>query len=139
MFLMSPAITLTALFNKQMVLPTFMAPVENWMKAQEALAEQLTNMLLSGDGLMNLLANLLVVAVMAGITEEFFSRRPATDHREMDVEPSYCDLDSSDHIQRFPHAIYGFLPPHIAGGLFRISVYIGAEISGSRYLPDFCQ
>lgn len=45
MFLISPAITLTALLNKQMVLPSFMAPVENWMKAQEALAEQLTNTL----------------------------------------------------------------------------------------------
>ena len=38
MFLMSPAITLTALLNKQMILPEFMAPVESWMKAQEALA-----------------------------------------------------------------------------------------------------
>lgn len=41
MFLFSPVINLLGLLNKQMELPAFMAPIEEWMRAQETLAEQL--------------------------------------------------------------------------------------------------
>ena len=134
MFLMSPAITLTALFNKQMVLPTFMAPVENWMKAQEALAEQLTNMLLSGDGLMNLLANLLVVAVMAGITEEFLFRGA--------LQRIIGKWTSNHHIVIWTAAIifsafhmqfYGFLPRILLGAYFGYLLYWSRNI----WIPVF--
>ena len=73
-FLFSPVINLLGLLNKQMELPAFMAPIEEWMRAQETLAEQLTTILLSSDSLWVILANLIVIAVTAGITEEFLFR-----------------------------------------------------------------
>ena len=57
-----------------MELPAFMAPIEEWMRAQETLAEQLTTILLSSDSVWVILANLIVIAVTAGITEEFLFR-----------------------------------------------------------------
>lgn len=134
MFLMSPAITLTALFNKQMVLPTFMAPLENWMKAHEALAEQLTNMLLSGNGLITLLANLLVVAVMAGITEEFLFRgvlqriigKWTSNHHT--VIWTAAIIFSAFHMQ-----FYGFLPRILLGAYFGYLLYWSRNI----WIPVF--
>ena len=72
--LFSPVINLLGLLNKQMELPAFMAPIEEWMRAQETLAEQLTTILLSSDSVWVILANLIVIAVTAGITEEFLFR-----------------------------------------------------------------
>lgn len=134
MFLISPAITLTALLNKQMVLPSFMAPVENWMKAQEALAEQLTNTLLAGDGLMNILANLLVIAAVAGITEEFLFRGA--------LQRIIGKWTSNHHIVIWTAAIifsafhmqfYGFLPRMLLGAYFGYLLYWSRNI----WIPVF--
>lgn len=129
MFLLSPTITLTALLNKQMVLPSFMAPIENWMKAQEALAEQLTNTLLEGSGVLTLLYNLLVIAVMAGITEEFLFRGAlqriigqwTTNHHI--VIWSAAIVFSAFHMQ-----FYGFLPRMLLGAYFGYLLYWGRNI-----------
>lgn len=129
MFLFSPTITLTALLNKQMVLPSFMAPIENWMKAQEALAEQLTNTLLEGSGVLTLLYNLLVIAVMAGITEEFLFRGAlqriigqwTTNHHI--VIWSAAIVFSAFHMQ-----FYGFLPRMLLGAYFGYLLYWGRNI-----------
>ena len=48
-----------------------MEPIENWMRAQEETAEQLTLKLLAGEGIITLFFNLIVIAVTAGVTEEF--------------------------------------------------------------------
>lgn len=134
MFLMSPSISLTALLNKQLVLPSFMAPVENWMRAQETLAEQLTSMLLAGDGLMNLLANLLVIAVMAGITEEFLFRGA--------LQRIIGKWTSNHHIVIWTAAIifsafhmqfYGFLPRMLLGAYFGYLLYWSRNI----WIPVF--
>lgn len=129
MFLFSPTITLTALLNKQMVLPSFMAPIENWMKAQEALAEQLTNTLLEGSGVLTLLYNLLVIAIMAGITEEFLFRGAlqriigqwTTNHHI--VIWSAAIVFSAFHMQ-----FYGFLPRMLLGAYFGYLLYWGRNI-----------
>lgn len=134
MFLLSPTITLTALLNKQMVLPSFMYPVESWMKAQEALAEQLTNTLLEGKGFLTLLYNLLVIAVMAGITEEFLFRGAlqriigqwTTNHHL--VIWSAAILFSAFHLQ-----FYGFLPRMLLGAYFGYLLYWGRNI----WIPVF--
>lgn len=129
MVLMSPTTTLTALLNKQMILPSFMAPIENWMQTQEALAEQLTNTLLAGDGLLIVLSNLLVMAVMAGITEEFLFRGAlqriigqwTTNHHI--VIWSAAIIFSAFHLQ-----FYGFLPRMLLGAYFGYLLYWSKNI-----------
>lgn len=129
MVLMSPTTTLTALLNKQMILPSFMAPIENWMQTQEALAEQLTNTLLAGDGLLIVLSNLLVMAVMAGITEEFLFRGAlqriigqwTTNHHI--VIWSAAIIFSAFHLQ-----FYGFLPRMLLGAYFGYLLYWSRNI-----------
>lgn len=134
MLLMSPTISLVALLNKQMVFPSFMAPVENWMKTQEALAEQLTHMLIAGDELTNLLSNLLVIAIMAGITEEFLFRGA--------LQRIIGKWTSNHHIVIWTAAIafsafhmqfYGFLPRMLLGAYFGYLLYW----SGNIWIPVF--
>ena len=134
MILMSPTITLTALLNKQMVLPSFMAPVEAWMQTQEALAEQLTNTLLAGDGLLTFLSNLVVIALMAGITEEFLFRGALqriigqwTANHHI-VIWSAAILFSAFHLQ-----FYGFLPRMLLGAYFGYLLYWSRNI----WIPVF--
>lgn len=134
MFLMTPAITLVTLLNKEMTLPSFMAPIENWMKTQEGLAEQLTNSLLAGDGIFTLLFNLLVIAVMAGITEEFLFRGAlqriigqwTTNHHI--VIWSAAIIFSAFHLQ-----FYGFLPRMLLGAYFGYLLFWSRNI----WIPVF--
>lgn len=134
MFLMTPVLTLVTLLNKEMVLPSFMEPIESWMKTQEALAEQLTNSLLAGNGLVTLLSNLLVIAVMAGITEEFLFRgalqriigQLTTNHHI--VIWSAAIIFSAFHLQ-----FYGFLPRMLLGAYFGYLLFW----TGNIWIPVF--
>lgn len=134
MFLMSPAISLIGLLNKEMVLPPFMAPVEDWMKEQEAVAEQLTNMLLAGKGVVTLLFNLLVIAIAAGITEEFLFRGA--------LQRVLSKWTSNHHLVIWTAAIvfsifhmqfYGFLPRMLLGAYFGYLLYWSQNI----WIPVF--
>jgi membrane protease YdiL (CAAX protease family) len=65
--LLQPAITLTDVLNKGIKLPPFMEQYEKEV-------ERFMELLLSDMGVMAVLFNLLVIAVVAAITEEFFFR-----------------------------------------------------------------
>lgn len=123
-FLLSPTISLLGLLNQQMELPSFLAPVEAWMREQEASAEAITQMLLAGDGVITLLFNLLVIALMAGITEEFFFRaalqRVIGGWMRSPHLIIWCAaiLFSAFHLQFF-----GFLPRMLLGAYFGYLLY----------------
>lgn len=134
MLLLSPAISLTGLLNKQMELPAFLEPVESWMRMQEANAEHLTQILLSGKGSFILLANLFVIAVVAGITEEFLFRGALqriigkwTTNPHL-VIWSAAFLFSAFHVQFF-----GFLPRLLLGAYFGYLLYWSQNI----WIPVF--
>ena len=133
-FLFSPVINLLGLLNKQMELPAFMAPIEEWMRAQETLAEQLTTILLSSDSVWVILANLIVIAVTAGITEEFLFRGAlqrvigkwtSNPHTIIWIA---AILFSAFHLQ-----FYGFLPRMILGAYFGYLLYWSKSI----WIPVF--
>lgn len=129
MLLLAPATNLLGLLNKQMELPAFMAPIEEWMRTQEYLAEKLTNILLSDTRLGVILANLVVVAVMAAITEEFLFRGAlqrvigkwtSNPHA---IIWSAAILFSAFHLQ-----FYGFIPRMVLGAYFGYLLYWGKSI-----------
>ena len=132
--LLSPAITLVGLWNKQMELPAFMAPVENWMRAQEEAAEAVTSILLAGEGITTLLFNLIVIAAAAGITEEFLFRGALQrvigrwTHNHHIAIWSTAAAFSAFHMQFF-----GFLPRMLLGAYFGYLLYWSRNI----WLPVF--
>ncbi len=134
MFLLMPFDNLIALINKQMELPAFLAPVENWMRQEEDTAEKITTSLVGNYGILILMANLIVIALTAGVTEEFlfrgalqriFSQWTGNHHV---VIWSAAIIFSAFHMQFF-----GFLPRMILGAYFGYLLYWSRNI----WIPVF--
>ena len=134
MLLLAPSINLLGALNQRMELPEALAPVEAWMRSQEDQAERLTTLLLSEPGIGALLANLLVVAVVAAITEEFLFRGA--------LQRVIGGWTSNPHIVIWTAAIlfsafhlqfYGFLPRALLGAYFGYLLLWGRSI----WLPVF--
>lgn len=134
MLLIAAPINFIAMLNQQMELPAFMAPVEQWMRAQEDLAQHLIEEMI-GDGTPQLLAiNLIVMALCPAITEELFFRGAlqrlvgkwsANPHL---VIWSAAILFSAFHLQ-----FYGFIPRMLLGA------YLGYLLLWTRsiWIPVF--
>ena len=122
-----PAINLTSHWNQQMVLPTWLSGVEEWMKAKEAEAEWLTKQFMSVTTVSGLLVNLLLMAVLPALSEEITFRGVlqqllTAPHR---LSPFASRL--SPHLAIWLTAIifsaihmqfYGFVPRMLMGALF---------------------
>lgn len=74
MFSISPFIDWTLKVNQMMDLPAFMDGLEQWMKEKERELAELTKHLLTMKSPADLVVNLLVVAVIPAIGEEFLFR-----------------------------------------------------------------
>ena len=122
-----PAINLTSHWNQQMVLPSWLSGVEEWMKAKEAEAEWLTKQFMSVTTVSGLLVNLLLMAVLPALSEEITFRGVlqqllTAPHR---LSPFASRL--SPHLAIWLTAIifsaihmqfYGFVPRMLMGALF---------------------
>ncbi len=69
-----PFINWIAQLNEQMHLPEVLSGVEQWMRASEVKAMELTELFTKGTSVSGLLLNLFVVALMAALSEELFFR-----------------------------------------------------------------
>ena len=122
-----PAINLTSHWNQQMVLPSWLSGLEEWMKNKEAEAEWLTKQFMSVTTVSGLLVNLLLMAVLPALSEEITFRGVlqqllTAPHR---LSPFASRL--SPHLAIWLTAIifsaihmqfYGFVPRMLMGALF---------------------
>ena len=69
-----PLLEWTALFNQKMQLPDILKSLEQWMRIKEELATELTKKFLLMPHWSDLLVNLLMLAVLPAIGEEFIFR-----------------------------------------------------------------
>ena len=70
----SPLIDLLNTWNQGLHLPGSMKSIEQWMISSEKAAEVITNRLLNTDNWGSFTMNILIIAVLAGIGEEFMFR-----------------------------------------------------------------
>ncbi len=132
MFLMSPAITLTALLNKQMILPEFMAPVES------AGSPCRTNYQYAFSR--RRYAYIPVESVCHRYNGRYYRRIsvpwcPATDYRSMDIQSSYSHLVCRYSIQRIPFAVLRVPSPYVIGSIFRLFVILEQKHLDSGLRP----
>jgi len=124
LLLIFPAIEITAYFNSKMQLPEFMASVENWMREQEDLTASVTERLLSEKGFFPFVTNLLIICVIAGITEEFFFRGAILSLIRKKIKNPHVAiwivavLFSAIHLQ-----FYGFIPRLLLGAFLGYLLY----------------
>ena len=122
-----PAINLMSHWNQQMVLPTWLSGVEEWMKSKEAEAEWLTKQFMSATTVSALLVNLFLMAVLPAVSEEITFRGVL--QRLLTAPNGLSPLASrlSPHLAIWITAIifsavhmqfYGFVPRMLMGALF---------------------
>ncbi len=127
-----PLINWLAEMNSRMQLPGFLAGLENWMKESEDSAAKVTEAFLNVSSVSGLLANLIVIAVLAAIGEEFLFRGV--------LQKLFYEWSKNIHIAIFLSAFlfgvfhlqfYGLIPRVLMGALFGYLLYW----SGSIWLP----
>jgi membrane protease YdiL (CAAX protease family) len=121
-----PAINLLADINQQMVLPTWLSGVEEWMKSKEAEAEWLTKQFMSATTIGGLLVNLYLMAVLPAVSEEI-TFRGVLQQLFQGSKVSMIQASKVSHLAIWCTAIifsaihmqfYGFIPRMLLGALF---------------------
>jgi membrane protease YdiL (CAAX protease family) len=118
MMLIIPGVNLLTALNQQLVLPEMFGGIESWMKSSEEQMARLTEQMLNVHNFTALFFNLLLVAVIPSIGEEFFFRGAVQGifRQRMNVKAAIwvtAILFSAIHLQ-----FYGFLPRLLLGAFF---------------------
>ena len=126
-----PAINLLGYWNQQMTLPSFLEPLEQWMKTQEESAKILTEQFMNVTTIGGLLINLLLMALLPALAEELTFRGVL--QRLFQAKGEKGDEARRREGERVPHLaiwcsailfsaihmqFYGFVPRMLMGALF---------------------
>lgn len=129
MFFAAPIFEQAIKLNEKLVLPEALSNLEAWMKTKEAELERLTNLLLSDATYWGLFVNLLVIAVIPAIGEEFLFRGCLQGILVRWLKNPHVAIwltaiiFSAIHLQ-----FYGFLPRMLLGALFGYLLLWGKSI-----------
>jgi len=129
MFFSAPVLDQSIKLNERLTLPESFSGIEDWMKAKEAELERLTELLLSDTTYQGLLINLLVIAVIPAIGEEFLFRGCVQNIVTRWFKSVHLGVwitaivFSAIHLQ-----FYGFLPRMLLGALFGYLLVWGRNI-----------
>lgn len=106
-------------WNKNIALPDFLHDFEAWAQAKELQLERLTKVLVNFASPGEFMLGLLVIALLAGVTEEFFFRGLIQTELTRAVQNPHIAIwisaiaFSAVHMQ-----FYGFVPRMLLGALF---------------------
>ena len=132
MVVSAPFVSWVVELNASMVLPDFLAGLDQWMRASEAQAEQLTKAFLTFDGVGSLLYMLIIIAVVPAVGEELLFRGV--------LQKIFINWFKKPHLAIWVTAIlfsalhmqfFGFFPRMLLGVLFGYIFYW----SKSLWLP----
>ncbi len=127
-----PMNNLLMLWNQELRLPNFLAGVEAWMQRAEENAAQVTTAFLTVSSFGGFLVNVLMVAIIPAVGEEFFFRGmiQKTLHRWF-KNPHWAILVTAIIFSAFHLQFYGFIPRMVLGLLFGYLLYW----SGNLWYP----
>jgi uncharacterized protein len=118
-FAATPFISWMVDFNEGMRLPSSLSGVEDWMKTSETNAERITDAFLVSRGFAGLMLNMLMIAVLPAIGEEFLFRGVFTSLFSKWFKNKHAGvwlaafIFSAIHLQ-----FYGFVPRLLLGAAF---------------------
>ena len=129
LFFAAPIFEQAIKLNERLVLPEALSGLEAWMRIKEAELERLTNLLLADTTYWGLFINLVVVAVIPAIGEEFLFRGCLQGILVRWLKNPHAGIwlaaivFSAIHLQ-----FYGFLPRMLLGALFGYLLWWGKNI-----------
>lgn len=113
-----PLISFTGYYNKMMTLPESLSELEQSMQAMENSAAALLERLMADHSPDVVIANFIVIAVAAGITEEFFFRGSLQQLVKKICHNRHVTVWITAFIFSFIHfQFYGFIPRMLLGAL----------------------
>ncbi len=111
-----PFIHWIAGINEMMCLPEWLSGIEDWMKRSEDQAKELTELFLGTTSVSGLMVNLLMIAILPAIGEEFLFRGVLLRlFREWTKNPHVAVLITAFLFSALHMQFYGFLPRFILG------------------------
>lgn len=114
----SPLVAVLVKINEQLTLPEALAGLEQSIKQMEASAQELTKAFMKVDGLIGLLINVLIIAVLAGISEEIVFRGVLQKMLQDKMRNAHWAILISAFVFSAIHMqFYGFLPRFVMGVL----------------------
>ncbi len=129
MLVVLPFLNLTVQINQGMKLPEFLKPLEDWMVASEKAAKELMDSVLISNNLFDLILNLIVIALAAGVGEELLFRGALQNVFGKKLRNKHviiwvvAILFSAIHLQFF-----GFIPRMLMGAYFGYLLYYTRSI-----------
>lgn len=116
-------------YNTLMTFPSWLEPVETFMREMEETNAAVTAVMLHGTSVWDLVSGILVIGVLTGLGEEFLFR--GTLQRALDINPRMGQwaiwiaafIFSAVHLQ-----FYGFLPRLLLGAFFGYLLYSTGSI-----------
>ena len=114
-----PALSHIIAWNEGVKLPLFMSSIEAWMREKEDATAKITSLMLSGSSGGILLVNLLVMAVIPAVCEEFLFRGILITWLKNRIKNIHIVLIISAFIFSAIHLqFYGFVPRFLLGLYF---------------------
>lgn len=113
-----PFIQLISYYNDLMTLPESMSSIESWMREKENAAKSIVELFIADKSIGSYITNILIVAIVAGISEEFFFRGGLQQIINKIVTNKHvaiwitATIFSAIHFQ-----FYGFIPRVLLGAL----------------------
>ncbi|MBD5376142.1 MAG: CPBP family intramembrane metalloprotease [Bacteroides sp.] len=127
-----PAMNAIISWNQNLTLPSSMGALEEWMRTSEAAAKNFTDTLLGGSGAGSLIMALLIVGLLAGLSEELFFRGGLQRLLSTSGMNIHCAVWVTAFIFSAVHMqFFGFVPRLLLGAFFG---YLAAW-SGCIWLP----
>jgi hypothetical protein len=115
-FALMPVINWAGEVNSHLTLPAFLSGIENWIKASEANAKQLTDAFMKMDAPMDLLINIVIIALLAAVGEELLFRGALQNVLVEWTKKTHLSVWITAIVFSALHAqFYGFLPRMLLG------------------------
>jgi membrane protease YdiL (CAAX protease family) len=127
--LLIPLTSATGIINSKMVLPSWLNGLESWIKEKENNADNLTGILLEAKDIWALVINVIVLAVLTAIGEEFLFRGVLQQIFQKMFKSGTRAIWVTAIVFSFIHLqFYGFLPRLLLGLVFGYLFYWGRSI-----------
>ncbi|MGL4292842.1 MAG: CPBP family glutamic-type intramembrane protease [Bacteroidales bacterium] len=132
MLFITPVMGLIIEWNEGITFPSFLAPIETWMREKEDLAKGMTELMFQTRSWSDWIINLMLAAVTAALCEEFFFRGMLQHlfhdkwRKNLPAILLSAFIFSAIHLQ-----FYGFVPRFLLGAYFGLLLIW----SGSLWLP----
>lgn len=128
-FSILPFMNIIIMWNQAIKLPESMSSIEESMISMEESGLRMTKFLLAGSGTLNLIINILIMAILPAIGEEFMFRGIIQKHLiEWTKKPHIAIIISAIIFSSIHFQFYGFFPRLLLGMLFGYLVFYSGSL-----------